>query len=576
MSQNSVTQALMNSITQLAEDGRWSLLNWMSWLSGRGRPASSSRNRRVGDAQPVAKIGRSQPVVGLYHQPSDPWTGRAELGSRIIAYISDRDAAHFFALGGRVGTDADLAELIGDWSPHSFVWLRHLHALGGDPARAYVRMLLQSWLNNRAYLSKAQVAEVEDLVIKGQRVCQWLSHFSFYGGSSDSHFQQMIGRALTREVAQLKRRWLQGTSVEARMSALKGIIFGILALQEDADDLSFYLKAMEDQLFHSVFQDAPRGRTNASGYVSLLRDLLEIRSLLCAMNCAVPLITQQSIERLANVVRLFRMPDGKLALSNGSCAGSSAELEQLLQVATGKAYGLIPQQFRGFYRLSAGRTTLLVDAAPRIAHDGGHAGLLSFEMAVGRERLIVNCGAYYGPDPDWYRGLRSTAAHSTLSLTGEDAYDFNPSARRVAGIDVSPSVSKHEHAGHHWLDMAHDGYLQRFGVRMQRRLYLARDGDDVRGEDVVTGTPHSMVDVRFHLHPQVDAGLSQKGDQVILKLPSGGMWKFRANQGEVSLTESVYLADRLVLRRTQQILLRLPLDEDGRAQVQWAIRRPLS
>jgi uncharacterized heparinase superfamily protein len=78
------------------------------------------------------------------------------------------------------------------------------------------------------------------------------------------------------------------------------------------------------------------------------------------------------------------------------------------------------------------------------------------------------------------------------------------------------------------------------------------------------------------LHPQVDAGLSQKGDQVILKLPSGGMWKFRANQGEVSLTESVYLADRLVLRRTQQILLRLPLDEDGRAQVQWAIRRPLS
>jgi hypothetical protein len=32
----------------------------------------------------------------------------------------------------------------------------------------------------------------------------------------------------------------------------------------------------------------------------------------------------------------------------------------------------------------------------------------------------------------------------------------------------------------------------------------------------------------------------------------------------------------LVIKRTQQILLRLPIDEDGKVRVQWGIRRPLT
>ncbi|MBM3602680.1 MAG: hypothetical protein FJX22_02730, partial [Alphaproteobacteria bacterium] len=196
------------------------------WLRTLGFGSAGAHGRAAKPAGQGARRSASQ--ISLYHQPSDPWSGRAELGNRLISVISESDAASFFALGGRVSSDAELASLVGDWSPHSFVWLRHLHALGGDPARAYVRMLLQSWLNNRPYLSKAQLAEIDDLAIKGQRVSQWLSHFSFYGASSDSHFQQMVCRALLREVGQLKRRWPQAGTVEARMTALKGVIFGIL------------------------------------------------------------------------------------------------------------------------------------------------------------------------------------------------------------------------------------------------------------------------------------------------------------------------------------------------------------
>ena len=51
---------------------------------------------------------------------------------------------------------------------------------------------------------------------------------------------------------------------------------------------------------------------------------------------------------------------------------------------------------------------------PRGADRFAHAGTLSFEMSVGRDRLIVNCGAAPAAEADWRDALRATAAHSTL------------------------------------------------------------------------------------------------------------------------------------------------------------------
>ena len=64
-------------------------------------------------------------------------------------------------------------------------------------------------------------------------------------------------------------------------------------------------------------------------------------------------------------------------------------------------------------------------------------------------------------------------------------------------------------------------------------------------------------DIRFHLHPDVDASLDMGGAAVSMALKSGEIWVFRSD-GRVSLSlePSVYLEkNRLKPRATKQIVL---------------------
>ena len=58
--------------------------------------------------------------------------------------------------------------------------------------------------------------------------------------------------------------------------------------------------------------------------------------------------------------------------------------------------------------------------------------------------------------------------------------------------------------------------------------------------------------IRFHIHPDVRVSLSQGGD-ILLKLPNGEGWRFRA-QAPIATEESVYLGSE-TLRRAEQLVL---------------------
>ena len=135
----------------------------------------------------------------------------------------------------------------------------------------------------------------------------------------------------------------------------------------------------------------------------------------------------------------------------------------------------------------------------------------------------------------------------------------------------------------HQLDASHDGYGEKFGLIHERRLFLAAEGNDLRGEDTLSaaeGTDHGaaavdVVDdavVRFHLHPDVKASLARDKSSVLLLLPNRDGWQFRARGGEISLESSIYAADGTTVRRTSQIVLTCKKPTEA-VQFNWAFSK---
>jgi uncharacterized heparinase superfamily protein len=276
---------------------------------------------------------------------------------------------------------------------------------------------------------------------------------------------------------------------------------------------------------------------------------------------------------MAPMLRFFRHGDRRLALFNDSLEEDGVLIDLVLTRSETK--GRPPSQAAdiGFDRLQAARSLVIVDTgrpAPRGFDETAHAGTLSFEMSHERERIIVNCGAYRGPKSTWSRVARASAAHSVLVVADTNSVEIRADGA-LGRAPASITRERAEHEGQQWISATHDGYRQRFGLTYTRQLFLAADGEDLRGEERLTGRPGANFAVRFHLHPSVQASLAEDGGAALLRLPSGMFWRLRAAGAEMSLGESVYLGSGEA-RKTQQVVLSGTVGAEG-AAVRWALRR---
>ena len=93
------------------------------------------------------------------------------------------------------------------------------------------------------------------------------------------------------------------------------------------------------------------------------------------------------------------------------------------------------------------------------------------------------------------------------------------------------------------------------------------------GEDKITRLKtHVTFAIRFHLHPNVQASMTQDGQAALLRLPSGSGWRFKF-EGPVILTlePSIYFGDGSTQRRTSQLVL--SGQADGNTQITWRLAR---
>lgn len=246
------------------------------------------------------------------------------------------------------------------------------------------------------------------------------------------------------------------------------------------------------------------------------------------------------LDRATRALDMMCHPDGRIALFNDSAFGIHPVN------ATSAPMGPFALPHTGYFgdRTEAGHY-ILCDAGP-IGPDyqpgHAHGDIFSFELSLHGHRVIVDSGVH-----DYDRGAmrdycRSTRAHNTVELFGQDQCEFWDVFRvgrraRISGVTFQASPHGFRLSGEH------DGYRRVTGkcLRHARRFDWHRDGNVVISDRVIGSGLHRGSDfvTRFHLHPTCTV-TSVTGGVVQIRYPAG-MFEIRfENEGTVQLEPSFY------------------------------------
>lgn len=499
---------------------------------------------------PLAGISVPQSVPKqLEVIPPDPWPGDAQHGRDMIAGV--------FRFAGQSIVKENLS-----WEPdgaheewtaalHGFEWLRNLRSVGGDRARRMAREMVSGWL--------AVYTKHHDLVwradVTGVRLTSWISFHDFFCASADDDFRKDYFTSLIRQAKHLARILPAGLEGIPLMKAVKGLAFSGLALEDGEERLAQAFKLMRQQIKEQILPDGSHISRSPQSTFEFLQVMVDLRAALISAKIDMPEELQHAIDRVTPAVKFFRHGDGALAHFNGAQEGNSHLCETTLMHSGARGKAMKSLVNSGYERLTQGRSSLIMDTGLPVLSkysDRAHAGLLSFEYSFGRDRVIVNCGTSE-VQGQWRNILRSTAAHSTVTVDNRNACQFDEKGLLTNRPEVE--FKRHEDEEVAMIDASHTGYVPRMGLVHRRCVRLLHRGETLVGEDQLTGKSGVDYAVRFHLHTGIQASLIQDGEEILLRSKSGTGWRFKAKDAVMTIEDSIYAGEGEIPRRSMQIVL---------------------
>jgi uncharacterized heparinase superfamily protein len=342
-----------------------------------------------------------------------------------------------------------------------------------------------------------------------------------------------------------------------------------------------------DRALHStITSDGGHASRSPQAALELYFDLATLEDALAQLGRSSSKMLAFARERLAGAIQFFTLDDGRLAAFQGGDTLTAGYIAAA--GAADRARDDAPADAcDGYFQLRSRDLQVIVDAAspaPGAWSVTGCAQPLAFELLARGRRLIVNSG--WSPGAHAPQALRLADAASTLSLadapcgeplSGFAAQELGP---RLRDAPVAREVRRHATPEAAWLELEHEGWLKSHGFLHERRLYLDRLTDELRGDDRLTvAAPPRGEDgrrfvpfvVRFHLAPQVSALIARDGKGVLIKAEGEETaWRLRTDALEVSLEPSAQYADG-VPRHGEQIVLRGQARRDAGGRIRWKL-----
>ncbi|HLU90976.1 MAG TPA: heparinase II/III family protein [Pedomonas sp.] len=520
----------------------------------------------------------------LLAAPPDLWLGDPAVGRALIEgrleYMGISITTHGMRFSAIQAPQAWL-----EWL-HSFRWLRDLSAAETDYKRgaAVVEPLVQRWLSE--YAKFDELAWRADVL--GERLMQWMTHAPYILSSEDHVYRSSVLNALARQGRHLLQTAEKTPEGLARIKATAGLMINGLLLPGGESRTQKGAAALERALDLFILADGGIASRCPEEQLAILKILLTVRSVAQERKAEEPAGLTRAIDRLVPSLRGVMLGDNHLSAVHGGGLADKNVLEQALKLSGVSAKPLKNGIYSGFQRLEGGRSVVVLDAGPpppgRVSQTA-HAGTLAFEFSDGLNRVVVNCGGGRGTAlaliPDLQQVLRASAAHSTLVIDDTNSTRIRDDGTLGKGVSEVTAVRQESEEGV-LVDAVHDGYVRRFGFQHRRRLYLAADGMDFRGEDRLTGqrkrglslrgAQNVPFDIRFHLGPGIEATPTADNQGALIKLPGGTVWQFKVRGAALGIAPSLWIDAEGRRRKTEQLVLSGEAGAQG-AVVNWSFKR---
>ncbi|HVY19983.1 MAG TPA: heparinase II/III family protein [Bauldia sp.] len=467
---------------------------------------------------------------------------------------------------------------------HSFGWLRHLRASDMALSRSNARSLVDEWIRFSSHHDK--VAWNPEIVAR--RLMAWLSQTPLVLEGCDFNFYRRFMRSLGKQLRYLRRVAHDAGPGLPRLRVMIALAAMALSIPEQQRFLKQAQRRLDVELVAQILPDGGHVSRNPGVILELLVELLPLRQAFIAKSVPPSRILLSAIDRMMPMLRFFRQGDGSFTHFNGMGDTATDQLATILAYDDARAAVPANAPHSGYQRVEASGTIVVVDAGRPPPPDfsvGAHAGCLSFEMSVGRQRLIVNCGVPKPSAAALRRLARTTAAHSTVTIN--DTSSCRILNRGVVGevfgeaVVAGPNridVARRSVHGATELDLRHNGYVDRYRLVHERQLSLSDAGDRLEGMDTfvmpngdVSRSGKDSFAIRFHLHPNVRAIVLHDRRAVLMELPDGESWEFETDGPEIAIEESILLSDNRGNRATEQVVIYGRVQQTPR--VQWTLHR---
>ena len=431
------------------------------------------------------------------------------------------------------------ARFEGNWNGPSFpkLWLYNLHyqddlnAKGAESRFELCERMVDAWIEGNPPLK----GNGWDPYCLSLRIVNWVKFFSRLG---PGEVKRCWIRSLAQQADALEQQLEFHILANHLFANAKALVFvgAYLGGAEGDRWLRKGLALLDREMEEQFLNDGAHYERSPMYQGTLLWDLADLVALSHAVQ--LPGMKQrerywkQRFEKGLEWLGAMTHPDGRISFFKDAAFGIAPDIEALKRYA-GILELSVPQESRVLKPQSVllresgyavvdwpDQHRLLVDLAlvgPDYQPGHAHADTLSCELSLFGQRVLVNSGiSQYGEGAERHR-QRSTAAHNTVEVDGENSTEVW-AGFRVARRAKPFNVSLEHGARKIVIEGSHDGYFRLRGKVTHRRSWFASDSALII-KDSLTGH-YSRSVAHWHFHP--DVTVEEIGrDRFQLSLPGG-------------------------------------------------------